>query len=70
MYEAAANPVRSPITPPPSANSVVPRSHLAARRKSKIRSSVTQFLCDSPSGNSKTRTSRATLASAEASLSA
>ena len=51
MYAAAAKPVRSPTTPPPSSISVVPRSHRCSRSASKIRFSVSQSLCCSPSGS-------------------
>ena len=47
---AAAKPVMSPITPPPSAISAVLRSQRCASNASKTELSVCQFLCCSPSG--------------------
>ncbi len=58
MYRAAAKPVMSPTTPPPSANSTVCRSQPSPSRRSKIRFSVGQSLNCSPSGNSSTDTAR------------
>ncbi|CFP58168.1 Uncharacterised protein [Bordetella pertussis] len=52
MYTAAAKPVMSPITPPPSATSTARRSRRFSSRASKIRFRVCQSLCASPSGNS------------------
>ncbi|EOC79434.1 hypothetical protein NM51_2038 [Neisseria meningitidis NM51] len=47
---AAAKPTMSPITPPPSAINVVLRSARFCISPSKMRLSVCQFLCASPSG--------------------
>src|SRR5688572_6495897 len=52
---AAANPVRSPITPPPSASTWSPRSTSSASSQSVTRSRLAQLLAPSPGSSTSQR---------------